>query len=248
MSLWRLEWLRLTRSSTGVALVGVFAFFGIIGPLSAAYIGEILEQFGGGVEITFPEPTAADGITQYVGNVQQIGLLVLVMVAAGALTMESRYEMAVFLRTRVRGARQLLTPRFVVVAGAGVVAYAVGLLVAWYETAVLIEPPDAWAMAAIFALGATYFVFAVAVVAFAGTHLKKVLPSVMLSLGILLIVPILGLFPPVAEWLPSHLLSASNDLLRGGAVADYGRSLVATVGMTFVFLAASVRSLGRREL
>jgi len=248
MSLWRLEWLRLTRSSKGIALVGVFVFFGIIGPLSAAYIGEILEQFGGGIEITFPEPTAADGITQYVGNVQQIGLLVLVMVAAGALTMESRYEMAVFLRTRVRGARRLLTPRFVVVTGAGVVAYAIGLLVAWYETAVLIDSPDAGAMVAIFALGATYLVFAVAVVAFAGTHLKKVLPSVMLSLGILLIVPIFGLFPPVAEWLPSHLLSSSNDLLRGGDMAEYWRSLGVTVGMIFVLLAASVRGFSRREL
>jgi ABC-2 type transport system permease protein len=248
MNLWKLEWLRMTRSSKGIALVGVFVFFGIIGPLSAAYIGEILEQFGGGIEVTFPEPTAADGITQYVGNVQQIGLLVLVMIAAGALTMESRYEMAVFLRTRVRNARQLLAPRFVVVAASGVFAFAVGLLVAWYETAVLIESPDAGAMAAIFALGATYLVFAVAVVAFAGTHLKKVLPSVMLTLGILLIVPIFGLFPPVAEWLPSHLLGSSNDLLRGGEVADYWRSFVVTVGMTFVLLAASVRGLGRREL
>ena len=238
----------MTRSNKAIALVGVFVFFGILGPLSAAYIGEILEAFGGGVEVTFPEPTAADGVAQYVGNVQQIGLLVLVMIAAGALTMEARYEMAVFLRTRVQKARQLLAPRFVVVAGTGVVAFGAGLLVAWYETAVLIEHPEAMSMLAIFGFGSAYLVFAVSVVAFAGTHLKKVLPSVMLSLGILLIVPIAGLFPPVAEWLPSHLLGASNDLLRGGEVAEYLRALAVTVGLTGVLFSASVRGLTRSEL
>ncbi|MDF1597331.1 MAG: hypothetical protein P1T08_14730 [Acidimicrobiia bacterium] len=91
MNLWRLEWLRMTRTSRWIAIFAVFMFFGIIGPLSARYIGEIVEQFGGGIEVSFPEPTPADGIMQYSGNVQQLGLLVLIMVAAGALTIESRY-------------------------------------------------------------------------------------------------------------------------------------------------------------
>jgi ABC-2 type transport system permease protein len=248
MNLWKLEWLRMTRSSKAIALIGVFVFFGILGPLSAAYIGEIVEQFGGGVEIIFPPPTAADGVTQYVGNVQQIGLLVLVLIAAGALTMEARFEMAVFLRTRVQETWRLLLPRFVVVAGAGVVAFTVGWAVAWYETAVLIENPDAGSMLAVLGFASAYLVFAVSVVAFAGTHLKAILPSVMLSLGILLLVPLLALFPPVADWLPSHLLGASNDLLRGGDASEYLRSLLMTVALSGGFLALSVRGLARREL
>ena len=44
----------------------------------------------------------ADGIAQFVGNASQIGLLVVVLVAASALAFDARREMAVFLRTRVR--------------------------------------------------------------------------------------------------------------------------------------------------
>ena len=45
MSLWRLEWLRLVRSRRLVALAGVYVFFGFVGPLTARYLGEIVERF-----------------------------------------------------------------------------------------------------------------------------------------------------------------------------------------------------------
>ena len=51
MNLWRLEWLRLVRTKRWIALVGIYVFFGLLGPLSARYMGEIVERFGGGVQV-----------------------------------------------------------------------------------------------------------------------------------------------------------------------------------------------------
>ena len=42
MSLVRLEWLRLWRTYRLLVLVVVFAFFGLLGPLTAAYLPEII--------------------------------------------------------------------------------------------------------------------------------------------------------------------------------------------------------------
>ena len=47
MTLLRLEWLRLVRTRRLLALTGVYLFFGIAGPLTARYLGEIVERFGG---------------------------------------------------------------------------------------------------------------------------------------------------------------------------------------------------------
>ncbi len=248
MNLWRLEWLRMTRTNRWIAIFAVFVFFGIIGPLSARYIGEIVEQFGGGIEVSFPEPTPADGIMQYSGNVQQLGLLVLVMIAAGALTIESRYEMAVFLRTRVGSTARLLIPRYVVVAGTGVIAFVAGTLLAWYETAVLIGPLDAGAMAAGMAFGSVYLLFAVAVVAFAGSALKNVLPTVIVTLTVLLLLPLIGLIPVVEEWLPSHLVGGLDGLVRGAEATDFIKSLVVTLAGTLALQYGTIRLLARREL
>ena len=38
VTLWRLEWLRMTRSARGLTLVAVYEFFGLAGPLLAKYL------------------------------------------------------------------------------------------------------------------------------------------------------------------------------------------------------------------
>ena len=86
----------------------------------------------------FPDPVPADGIAQFVGNASQIGLLVVVLVAASALAFDARREMAVFLRTRVGSVRDIMLPAYAVNTGAAVAGLVVGSLAAWYETAVLL--------------------------------------------------------------------------------------------------------------
>lgn len=248
MSLWRLEWLRMVRTKRWLAIFVVFVFFGIIGPLSARYVGEIVEQFGGGIEVTFPEPTPADGITQYSGNVAQLGLLVLIMIAAGALTIESRYEMAVFLRTRVRSPSRLLLPRYTVVAGAGVGAFIAGTLLAWYETAILIGAPEVPAMLLGMAFFSIYLLFAIALVAFAGSALKNVLPTVIVTLVVLLLMPIVGLLPKLGDWLPSHLVGSLDGLVRGATAGDFAGSAIVASAATLALLYGTMRMLERREL
>ena len=93
MNLWRLEWVRLVRTKRIIGLLSVYVFFGFLGPLSVRYMEQILENFGGGVQITVPEPMAADGIAAYVGNAAQIGLLVAVGVAAAALAFDAKPQM-----------------------------------------------------------------------------------------------------------------------------------------------------------
>ena len=58
MTLWRLEWLRLVRTRRLVVIIAVYVFFGLTGPLSARYLGEILNRVGGGIKVELPAPTA----------------------------------------------------------------------------------------------------------------------------------------------------------------------------------------------
>ncbi len=247
MTLWRLELARLVRSRRIIALLGVFGFFGLTGPMLARYMGEILERFGGGVEIVVPEAVPADGITQYLSNASQIGLLVVLIVAAGALAFDAKPELAAFLRTRAPIER-LLAPRYVVsLLGAGA-AYTLGLLAAWYETVVLIGPLPVPEMLAGLVASWLYLAFAVAVVALCAALVRGVLGTVAFSAGVLLAVPILSVVDAVAPWLPSHLLGAPDALARGAEIGDYWRAALVAVALTVAALAAAVARLRRREL
>ena len=134
MSLWRLEWIRLFRTKRWIALLGVYVFFGLVGPLTARYISEILESFGGDVQVVIPDPVAADGIASYISNAAQIGLLVAVGVAAAALVFDSKPQMGIFLRSRVKSVAAIIAPRYLVATAAIAAAFTVGSIAALYES------------------------------------------------------------------------------------------------------------------
>lgn len=249
MTLWRLEWLRLARTRRLVALVGVYVFFGLLGPVTARYLGEIFERFGGGdVEITFPDPTPADGIAQFIGNAAQIGILVVVAIAAGAFVLDSLPEMSIFLRTRVQPAWRILVPRLAVVGAVVGGAYALGLAVAWYETAVLLGGLPVAAMLLGLLLQLLYLGFALAVVAAVGSRSSSVLGTVGIAVIALLLLPLVGVVDAIGRWLPSHLVGAQVALLGDSGLGDYLAaalvSIVATAGLVLIAL----RGIGRREL
>lgn len=248
MNLWRLEWLRLTRTKRWIALVGIYVFFGLLGPLSAKYVGEIVERFGGGVQVTFPPPVPADGMIQYVSNVSQIGLLVAVVIAAGSLTFDAKPEMGVFLRTRVRRIWDILSSRLAVSFAAIGAAFVLGALAAWYETVVLIGTLPVGATLAGIGFGLLYLALVVAIVAAAGSRAKNVLGAVLVTIIVLLAMPIVGIVESVGRWLPSHLVGALADLPAGAEVSDYLPATLVTVGMIGVALWLAVRWAEAREL
>lgn len=251
MNLWRLEWLRLVRTKRWIALAGVFLFFGLLGPFTARYLSEIVAAAGGeleGATIEFPPPKPADGMVQYVSNAMQIGTLVAVVVAAGALAFDAVPEMGVFLRTRTRSVARILQPRLVVIAIAVAASYVLGALAAWYETWALIGAVDAGSVFGGIGFGLLFMVFVVALVAAVAGRASSVLGTVLISLLVLLIMPLLGVFDQIGEWMPTHLAGALGELAGGTPAGDYTKATIVTILATVTLLWLAVRLAERREL
>jgi len=250
MTLWRLEWTRLVRSKRWIALVGVFVFFGLLGPLTARYLAQIL-QFAGtdsqGVTITFPDPVPADGMAQYISNALQIGTLVVVIVAAGALAFDAIPEMGVFLRTRVPSFWRILTPRLIIpfVATAG--AFVVGTVAAWYETWVLLGALPVGAVLLGTALGILFFAFIIAVVAAVAQWARSLLATVMWSLGVFLVLPIVGIVGVLKPWMPTVLGNALTELTAGASATGFWRSTVVAIVAIPALIWLAERGARRRE-
>jgi ABC-2 type transport system permease protein len=249
LTVWRVEWLRLVRTRRLLALVIVFMFFGFVEPLGARYTQQLVDSAGSAqqIKITVPPPVPADGINGYVGDAMLIGLIVSVIVAAFACAIDAKPALAVFYRTRARSYRALLLPRVAVTALGVVGGYLVGLLVAWYETAVLIGAPETGPMLFSAVLGSVYLAFAVAVTALAGTVTRGTSGTVGLTLVILLLFPILGELPALAPWMPSALVGAPNALLRHTASDHYPRAVIGSVLLSAAALALASFRGDRRE-
>lgn len=247
MNLWRLEVLRLTRTYRWMILFGVYGFFGILGPITAAYLDEILRRVGGEVTVTVPDPRPVDGIIQFISNASQLGLLAVVVVAAAALALDARPEVAAFLRTRVPHAARLLLPRYVIVTAAAVAALIAGTALAWAMTATLIGGLPAADLVVGTIYGGLYLAFTVAVVTAVAGFVRSQAGAVFGALAVLLALPVLGLVAALKPWLPSELLTAVGALVEGTPAGDYARSVATTITATVALLALAVHRFDRRE-
>jgi len=252
MSLWRLEWLRLTRTRRVVALASVYLLFGFLGPVAARYLNDLLELAGDDLEgatIELPDPVPADGMAQYVANAMQIGLVVTVVVAAGALALDATPEMGAFLRTRVRSVWRLLLPRLVVSFAAIGLAFTAGALAAWYETWALLGGLPADKVLPGIALGLIFLAYVVATTAAAAQWTNGVLATVMVALLSLLVLPVVGAVDVIGQWLPSSLATALADLPAGKHdLSHYAQPAAVTLVTTAVLIWVALIGARRREL
>jgi ABC-2 type transport system permease protein len=249
MNLWRLEWLRLIRTPRAISLAVVFVAIGLIEPVVTKYESKIFEHVGNGVKITAPPPSPADGLNSYVSEAMLIGLILVVVLAAGALTFDVSHGRAIFLRTRVSGSWQLIAPRVVVSAAAAAIAYLLGTLAAWYETSLLLGSLPATRMLSGVLCGAVYLMFAVAVTAFAASLARSTIATAGIAFVILLALPVLGSVHVIERWLPSALVNAPVDLVSG--VRQFGYfwpALVVSAATTAAALVVATSRLNVREV
>lgn len=248
MNPWRLEWLRMVRTPRALSLVCVYVAFGLLGPVMAKYMAQILEHSESNVTIIVKPPTPADGMANYIGQVSQTGLIVAAVVAAGSLAFDGRRGLSTFLRTRTSSMARLVLPRYVVPTVAAVLAYVLGTLAAWYETALLLGSLPPGAVLAGVLCQTAYLVFAMAVVALAASLARGTLGTVGVALGVLLVMPLVGNLAVLRDWLPSSLVTAPVDLLAGSTLTDYVPALAVALVSTPVLLTAAVLRLQRREV
>ncbi len=247
MNLWRLEWVRLTRTGRVFILLAVFFSFGIIGPLTVKYLPEILDSVGSGEVLDqLPPVTPEFAMSSFLGNALQFGLLAIAFVGAAALAIDAKPEISVFFRSRST-IRQILAPRFVINAAAAVFAFAVGVVTAVVTSGVLIGWPEAKPTIVGSILVALYLVFVVALVALIGSLVRKVPATALLTVGGLIVLSLIGLLQPLEPWLPSYLVGGFDGVIAGGDFV-YWRAVAVTVAAIAVALWIATVRLGHREV
>jgi ABC-2 type transport system permease protein len=248
MTLLRLEVARLMRTNRWMILAGTFGLFGVLGPVTARYIGEIVARFGGEIEVVLPDPEPIDGMAQFISNASQIGVLAVVVVGAAALAMDARPEVASFYRTRVPGSWSLIRPRFVVNLAASVGAMAFGTALAVVGTEALIGSLDITGIVVGTVLASVYLAFILALVALMATITRSATTTVFAALAGALLLPIVGLVGTIKPWLPSELVVAPLVLATGGRISDFGPSFAVSAAATALFLVLATRRAAAREL
>ncbi len=245
MGPWRLELIRIWRTRRWLALMATFVLLGLANPVAAYYLPQLAKITARGPKVTVATSTAANSISMVVNSLAQLGTLVVVVVAAVTLAVDARPGLAAFYRTRLRHPVLLLLPRYVTTTGVTLVALALGMLAAWYETTALLGAVSFRSLLAALALQAVWFCFVTSVVAFFTSTVPGAIGS---SIAVLLGLVALGaIFQRESSWLPNHLMAVAQHITVQPADGIWRSAAVAGVA-SLVALVVGVNRIGKREL
>lgn len=199
----------------------VFVFFGLASPLLAKFTPDIVKSMsaGQGVEIHIPDPTAADAVTQFVKNVSQIVLFVLVFLTMGSVVAEKERGTAVFVLVKPVSRLSFLAAKLCTLWLSTTAALVLSAACAYAYTAVLFAPPAVGEFAVAGLLLLFHVLTFVTTTFFFSTVARSQAISGVLSFFAWILSTSLGNLGYASEFLPGRLLSLSQQTAFGEPLA-----------------------------
>jgi ABC-2 type transport system permease protein len=235
------------------AVMGLFVVLGIISPLTARFLPEILKAaLGSQLTVPIPVPTAADAVLQVQKNLGQLGAFAAIVLAMGAVAAEKERGTAAFILTKPASRGAFLGAKLAALGMVLALATLVSVGIAWAYTAILFEPGPiggwvALAVLAWLALAAwTSITFLASTIS--GSSALAAGVGVVALIGLSLI----GAIPQVGRFLPAGLDGPAQALASGLSAEFRSDELVTAVLGSFAIVAASAvaawLSFRRQEL
>jgi ABC-2 type transport system permease protein len=227
----------------------IFGLIGLTSPLLARFTAEIIKAVASDqFQLNLPPPTVADSVDQLAKNLNQLGALIAILIAAGAVAPEKERGTAALLLVRPVSRAGFLLAKI----GALGVTFAVSLVLAlaawWFYTLVLFE---ALPIGGVVALGILDWLFLMAWVSLtflASTLTRSTLAAAGLGVTALIVVGLLSIAPPLASWLPIGLVSVARAFALGLDAGDAWKPIVGTVVLIVASIGLAWLSFRRQEL
>ncbi len=222
------------------AVLIMFIAIGLLAPLTAKYLPEIIKAaLGDEITVPIPTPTAADAVLQLQKNLGQLGAFAAIVLAMNAVVGEKEHGTAAFLLTKPvrRGAfiGAKLGALGLVLALAVLAAFVVG----WVYTAVLFEPLPVGGWLALGFLSWLGLAVWAAITFFASTVTGSAAAAAGVGIVALIVLSLVSAIPQVGRFLPPALDGPALALATGNTADLAADTLATAVGGSVILLVAS---------
>ena len=247
----RKELLESWRTRRLPVLALLFVVVGIVSPLTARYLNEILElALGDQLPMVLPEPTAAMAVEQLQKNLGQLGTLAAIALAMGSVATELDRGTAALVLAQPASRPAFLLAKLVGIAAVLAACTTVAMAIAWAYTAILFEPLPVGGWLAMAALSWLALMAWAAITFLASAATGSTTAAAGVGFVALIGVSLLAIAPALDRLLPTGL-TLPGILLAAGAEADLGRMSTAVLGTVVLVVACAAGAIAtfrRREL
>ena len=236
----RKELLEAWRTRRLPVVAVLFLVVGIVSPLTARYLPEIIKALGGQVQISIPTPVAVDALAQLQKNLGQLGALAAIALAMGSVSGELDRGTAALVLAQPATRAAFLGAKLVaigVVLGVSVIAASV---VAWIYTAILFEPLPVAGWVAMAALSWLALMAWASITFLASAATGSTTAAAGIGFVGIVVISLASIVPTLDRLLPPALAAPAIQLASDGAVTDAGAALTAILGTTALIVVAAV--------
>jgi ABC-2 type transport system permease protein len=233
-----------------LVIICVIAFvFGLISPLLAKYLPELLKNAAGPIQFSAPVPTVGDAVDQTIKNLgSSVGTFGAILLAMGLVAREKERGTAAFVLTKPASRLGFLASKFIGLALTLGAAIFLGGLAAYGYTTLLFEAlPIGGFLACLSLLLLAALVYGT-VTFFASTLVKSALPAAGIGIGSLIVFSLIGAIPQLKSWTPNALLGPAKALALGQAAEHLWLPVGANLALIGLLLGAAWLSFRHQEL
>jgi ABC-2 type transport system permease protein len=222
------------RTNRWLVVAVVAVLFGLMSPVLARYLREIIQLAAGDqvAGIPMPEPTIGAALAQYLKNVSQIVFLLGILVSMGAIVAERERGTAAMVLSKPVARGTFLLAKYaglLIVVGT---AMALGAVAAYYYTLVLFSAPPVGAYLGLNALLFVYLALLMAITLLASTLVRSQAAAGAVGFAAFVLLSLFGALPGAGEYLPPALITWAGHLAIGDtAYTAWGALLVTLAGI-----------------
>lgn len=245
----RKEILELVRTHRLLVMAVVLIAFGLLSPLLAKLMPELMRLVPGGEDFLalIPPPTMNDAIAQYVKNSSLFGLLLAYLMTMGAVAQEKERGTAVLMLVKPLPRAVFLLAKFVALALAFLGCMALAGLAGYYYTMLLFGAPDLSAWLVLNVMLWIYFLVYVALTLLASTIAKSQAAAAGLGIGAIVVLGALPSIPGLGKYLPGQLVTWGTALFAEPSARSWP-ALGVSLGLIAACLIAAWIILDRQEI
>ena len=231
-------------------LPGILVFLGLSSPILTKLTPALLRATANsqpGVVIKLPPPTAADSYIQFMGNLAQLVMIALIIVAAATIASESKSGTAALVLTKPMSRAGFVVAKAVSQLGLLVAATALGAAVCIATTVVLFGGAAVGPFVEAVALWLAFAALMLMLTIMLSAALRGQAPAAGAGIGVWVSLVVLTGFPLIRDHSPAGLVAANDAALRHRDVALLW-PVVTSLILAAACLAAAIWLFRRREL
>ncbi len=253
MVLYRKEINEMVRNYKIIWVPLVFILLGVMQPVSAYYMPQILDEFGGlpeGAIIDIPLPSGGEVLIQVLSNYGMLGVLILVLSSMGIVSVERQSGVAAMVMMKPVPHSSYILSKWAGLMTITFTALFIGYAAAWYYTNLLIESVAVERVIQSIVIYSVWLCFVLTLTLFLSTLMKSNGSVAFMTILIIMLLSMAtSFFENKMKWSPATMTGHSGNVLQFGELeASFLPGTLITLVMVVIILILTIQVFKQKEL